>query len=216
MANPFKSSTDLLLPSLTGDDLRGAVVGEGTRVEPGAVLNYPTGRPIAVEATRLGRMCVIRTGTVIYTNVVIGDRFQSGHGCVIREENIIGDDCNLWSNSCIDYGCRIGQRVMMHNNVYVAQFTVIEDDVFVGPGVSIANDKYPVDKRHLVGPTIRRGATIGAGAVLLPGVEIGENALVGAGAVVTKNVPPGKVVAGNPARIIGDVATLYAARKPAE
>lgn len=190
-------------------DLRGASVGEGTIVEIGAILNYPTGRRIEAGPTRLGAQCRIRTGTVIYTAVTIGDRFQSGHGCVIREENVIGDDVNLWSHSCVDYGCRIGHRVRLHNNVYIAQFTVIEDDVFVGPGVTVANDKYPPDDRHLVGPTIRRFAKIGAGAVLLPGVEIGDNALVGAGAVVTRNVPPGRVVVGNPARVAGETDALY-------
>jgi acetyltransferase-like isoleucine patch superfamily enzyme len=108
----------------------------------------------------------------------------------------------------VDYGCRIGDRVKIHNNVYLAQFTTVEDDVFIGPGVTTTNDRHPVCTKCMKGPTIRRRARIGGGAALLPGVEIGESALVGAGAVVVRDVPPFAVVAGNPARVIGDVRKL--------
>lgn len=184
------------------------IVGDNTVVEPTAVLNYPTVRSVVFKPTRIGKNGIIRSGTVIYANTTIGDRFESGHGAVIREENRIGDDCHLWSNSCIDYGCVIGHRVMIHNNVYIAQYTMIEDDVFIGPGVVLANDKYPINKDGLKGPRIRKGAKIGAGAVLLPDVEIGQDALVGAGAVVTKDVAAGAVVAGNPAVQIKRVEDL--------
>jgi acetyltransferase-like isoleucine patch superfamily enzyme len=93
--------------------------------------------------------------------------------------------------------------------VYVAQHSVMEDDVFVAPGVTLANDRYPVS-RSLEGPIVRTGARIGANATLLPGVEVGANALVGGGAVVTKDVPERAVVVGNPARIIGSVDSLPA------
>src|SRR5438270_11887872 len=91
----------------------------------------------------------------------------------------------------------------MHSGVYVAQFTVIEDDVFLAPGVMIANDRHPICADCMKGPTIKRGARVGINATLLPEVVIGEGALVGAGAVVTRDVPPGSVVVGNPARIVG-------------
>ena len=186
----------------------GAVVGTGTVVEVGARLDQRTGREVPYEPARIGKNGCIRSGSVIYSNVVIGDGLQTGHGAVIREENVLGDGVQVWGGSCIDYGCRIGSNVKIQNNVYVAQFTVIEDDVFVGPGVTFTNDPHPVCTECMEGPTVRKGARIGGGAVLLPAVEIGEGALVGAGAVVTRDVPPGKVVAGNPARVTGDVGSL--------
>jgi carbonic anhydrase/acetyltransferase-like protein (isoleucine patch superfamily) len=126
----------------------------------------------------------------------------------VREENRIGSHCTLWNNSTIDYGCVIGDRVRIHCNVYIAQFTTLEDDVFLAPGVTIANDPHPICTKCMQGPTIRRGARIGVNVTLLPLITIGENALVGAGSVVTADVPPGMLVAGNPARIIGPVDSV--------
>ncbi|MBI3490734.1 MAG: N-acetyltransferase [Acidobacteria bacterium] len=99
-------------------------------------------------------------------------------------------------------------RPCIHCNIYIAQFTTIEEDVFLAPGVSIANDPHPICTKCMQGPTIRRGARIGVNATLLPLITIGENALVGAGSVVTKDVPDGMVVAGSPARILGPVGKV--------
>src|SRR5438094_900475 len=120
----------------------------------------------------------------------------------------IGSQCTLWNNSTIDYGCRIGDRVRIHCNVYVAQFTTIEDDAFLAPGVTIGNDPHPVCTKCMQGPTIRRGARIGLNVTLLPLITIGENALVGAGSVVTIDVPAGMLAVGNPAQIVGPVDSL--------
>ena len=163
-------------------------------------MGYKTGRKIPDEHLTLGKDAVLRSGTVIYAGSKIGDGFQTGHSTVVREQNILGDNVWIWSNSMIDYGCVIGSRVRIHANVYIAQFTVIEDDVFIAPCVAIANDKFPVSAEGLRGPTIKRGARIGINVTLLPGVIIGEGALVGAGSVVTRDVPAHSVVAGNPAR----------------
>jgi acetyltransferase-like isoleucine patch superfamily enzyme len=160
------------------------------------------------DALHIGPNAVIRAFTVIYVGSRIGSHLETGHGAVIREENRIGDQLSIWNHSTIDYGCVIGHRVRIHTGVYVAQFTTIEDDVFLAPGVMIANDRHPVCRGCLQGPTIKRGARIGINATLLPAVVIGERALVGAGAVVTKDVPAGAVVAGNPARVVGDVDEL--------
>ncbi len=166
-------------------------------------IGYPTGRPIADRALRIGADANLRSGTVIYVGTTIGRGLQTGHNVVIREENVIGDNVGIWSNSVIDYGCRIGNNVKIHSNVYVAQFTTIEDDAFLAPGVSIANDMRPLcaECTHAGGPTIKRGARIGVNVTILPGVTVGEYALVGAGSVVTKDVPPHAVVYGNPARV---------------
>ena len=133
----------------------------------------------------------------------IGARLETGHNVVIREDNVLGDDVKIWNNTTIDYGCRIGHRVKIHTNCYIAQFTVLEDDVFLAPGVAVANDPHPgcaFSSQCMRGPTVRAGAQIGAGVTLLPFVTIGRRALVGAGSVVTRDVPDEVVVAGNPAR----------------
>jgi len=172
----------------------------GHRIDPGVLLGYLTGRRIELTPTIIGANAVIRSGTVVYASVRIGNDLQTGHNVVIREQNQIGDRLNIWNNSAIDYGCVIGNNVKIHNNVYVCQFTVIEDDVFIAPGVMMANDRYPVNYEGLQGPTIRKGARIGANVTLLPGVTIGEGALIGSGSVVTRDVPPRTIAFGSPAR----------------
>ena len=178
-------------------------IGPGHRIDPAVLLGYITGRSIELSPTVIGANAVIRSGTVIYAAVRIGDDLQTGHNVVIREQNEIGDGLNIWNNSAIDYGCTIGRNVKIHNNVYICQYTVIEDDVFIAPGVMTANDRYPVNYNDLRGPTIRKGARIGANVTLLPGVTIGEGALVGSGSVVTRDIPDFALVVGNPGRIVG-------------
>jgi len=184
------------------------LLGQNCVVDPSALLGYPTGRRIELRPVRIGDGARIRSGTAIYASVEIGARFETGHNVVIREENCIGDDCAVWNNSTIDYGCVLGHRVKIHCNVYVAQYTVIEDDVFLAPGVIIANDPHPLCTKCMQGPTIKAGARIGVNATLLPHLVIGENSLVGAGSVVTRDVPPRAVVVGSPARVVSDVDSL--------
>jgi acetyltransferase-like isoleucine patch superfamily enzyme len=183
-------------------------LGPDAVVDPDVILGYPPGRPGTYGEVRIGRGARIRSGSVIYAAVEAGDDFETGHHTVVREENRLGHGCSLWNNSTIDYGCVIGDRVRIHCNVYIAQFTTIEDDVFLAPGVSVANDPHPICTKCMQGPTIRRGARIGVNATLLPHIVIGENALVGAGSVVTADVPAGMLVVGSPARVIGHVDTL--------
>jgi acetyltransferase-like isoleucine patch superfamily enzyme len=183
-------------------------VAPPSRVDARAVIGEVSGRQIKDPTLSIGPHAVVRSFTVIYAGSTIGAHLETGHGVVIREENRIGDEFSIWNNSTIDYGCVIGNRVRVHTGVYVAQFTVIEDDVFLAPGVIIANDRHPICRDCMKGPTIKRGARVGVNATLLPEVVIGEEALVGAGAVVTKDVPPRTVVVGNPARVINTVDKL--------
>ena len=161
-----------------------------------------------MQGPTIRRGARVRSGSVIYAAVEIGDDFETGHHAIVREENRIGSHCTLWNNSTIYYGCVIGDRVRIHCNVYIAQFTTLEDDVFLAPGVTIANDPHPICTKCMQGPTIRQGARIGVNVTLLPLITIGEHALVGAGSVVTGDVPAGMLVAGNPARVVGPVDSL--------
>lgn len=182
------------------------VIGAGHRIDPGVLIGYLPGRKIELTPTVIGEGAVVRSGTVIYASVRIGDDLQTGHNVVIREQNEIGHHLSIWNNSAIDYGCVIGNNVRIHNNVYICQYTIIEDDVFVAPGVMMTNDLYPVNFDGLKGPIIKKGARIGANATLLPGVTIGEGALIGSGSVVTKDIPPGTIAYGAPARVHREIA----------
>jgi len=177
-------------------------------MDGGVVLGCRPGREIPDERLVIGPNARLRSGTVIYLGTTIGEGFETGHNVVIREENRIGDQVSVWSNSVIDYGCTIGDNVRIHTGVYVAQFTTIEQDVFIAPGVMVANDLHPVCTECMQGPTIKAGARIGINATLLPRVVIGQRALVAAGAVVTCDVEPEAVVAGSPARVVGDIRKL--------
>jgi len=178
-------------------------LGKRHNIDKNTFLGYPSSRKIEKRALAIGSDAVIRSGTVIYEGSVIGDRFASGHNAVIREENTIGSDFSIWNNSTVDYGCKIGNNVKIHCNCYIAQFSELEDDVFLAPGVTLANDVHPgcdFSRKCMKGPVIKKGAKIGVNATILPFVTIGENSLVGSGAVVAKNVPPNSVVYGNPAK----------------
>lgn len=173
----------------------------------------PRGRMAGELPTLIGPDAVIRSHTVIYAGNVIGARFQAGHGALIREGNRIGDDVSIGSHAVIEHHVGIGNRVRIHSNAFIPEFSILEEDAWVGPGVIFTNAPYPQSpaaKAHLKGPHLRPGAKIGAGAVLLPGVTIGRGALVGAGAVVTGDVPDGAVVVGNPARVIKQVTEISA------
>jgi len=129
---------------------------------------------------------------------------------VILPEAKVGKDCNICNNVFIENKVAIGDRVTIKSGVQLWDGVTVEDDVFIGPNVTFTNDKYPRSKQHLESyenSLIRKGASIGANATILPGVTVGINAMVGAGAVVTQDVPPRAIVVGNPARIVDYVDT---------
>lgn len=189
------------------------VIEEPATLGPFVVLGeLPLGRSLP---THIGPNAVIRSHTVIYAGNVIGADFQTGHSVLIRESNHIGDRVSVGSHSVIEHHVTIGYGVRIHSQVFVPEFSILEDDCWIGPCVCLTNARYPRSagvKERLQGPTIGRKARIGAGAVILPGVQIGEGALIGAGAVVTRNVPAGVVVAGNPAHVIKAVTDIPAYR----
>ena len=182
-------------------------------IDPGVIIGYPVSRRVRHQLD-LGPGARLRSGTVIYDGSRIGPDFETGHGVVVREDCRIGAHVSIWSNTVVDYGCRIGDRVKIHANCYVAQFTLLDDDVFLAPGVTIANDLYPGDERSaklMTGPHIGAGAQIGVNVTILPFVRIGAGAMIGSGSVVTRNIPEGMVAYGNPAvphRRVADLPSI--------
>ncbi|RJR34370.1 MAG: N-acetyltransferase [Desulfobacteraceae bacterium] len=161
--------------------------------------------------TTIGNGAHLRSHTIVYAGNRIGSHFQTGNKVNIRELNEIGDNVSIGTLSVVEHHVRIGNNVRIHSQVFVPEYSVLEDGAWLGPNVVLTNAKYPLSpgaKENLMGPTIRRGAKIGANTTILPGVVIGRNALVGAGSVVVKDVPENGVVVGNPARLIKDIATL--------
>jgi len=172
-------------------------IGEGTTVQENVILGSAEDGELSV-----GKDCTIRSGTIIYSGVKIGNNFRSGHNVLIRENTKIGDNVLVGTASVIDGDCKIGNNVSIQTGVYITRYTTIGDGVFLGPLCVTTNDKYMKYGAVLKGPVIKRGARIGANATIMPGITIGENAVVGAGAVVTKNVKPNEIVTGIPARVI--------------
>jgi len=183
-------------------------LGDDHSIDPGVLLGYKPGRQIELLPVRIGERAHLRSGTVIYASVEIGSGFETGHNVVIREQTSIGNDCAIWNNSTVDYGCALGNRVRIHCNVYVSQHTNLGDDVFLAPGVMLANDPHPICTKCMQGPTIKEGARVGINSVIMAHVIVGKNSLVGAGSVVTHDVPDGSVVVGSPARLVGQVDDL--------
>ena len=190
----------------------GVVIGGGSTVEDYCVIGAPPrGKKEGELETVIGARAILRSHTVIYAGNRIGDNFQTGNKVNIRELNEIGDNVSIGTLSVIEHRVRIGNGVRMHSQVFVPEFTVIEDDAWLGPNVVLTNAKYPLSsgvKETLAGPVVKKGAKIGANSTILPGIVIGVNSLVGAGSVVTKDVPDNAVVAGNPARLIKMIDTL--------
>jgi acetyltransferase-like isoleucine patch superfamily enzyme len=183
-------------------------IGRNKKFDKNVIVGYNPDRKIADKSLHIGDFAHLRSGTIIYLGSKIGDKFETGHNVLVREENKLGNNVSIWSNSVIDYGCNIGNNVKIHANVYVAQFTTIEDEVFIAPGVTIANDPCPVCTKCMKGPTIKRGAKIGVNVTLLPHITIGEFSLIGAGSVVTKDIPAYSLAYGTPAVVIKKVTDM--------
>lgn len=154
------------------------------------------------QSTSIGDEVVIRAGTIIYGDVIIGDNVQTGHNAVIREATTVGDETIVGTQTVIDGYSEIGNRVSLQTGVYIPSETTIGDRVFIGPNATLTNDPYPVRQSvDLDGPTIADSVSIGANATVLPSISIGERSFVAAGSVVTKDVPPETMAVGAPAEI---------------
>lgn len=136
---------------------------------------------------------------------MIGANTRVWQFAVILEGAVLGEECNINCHTFIENDVLIGDRVTIKSGVYLWDGLVIEDDVFIGPNVTFTNDKYPRSKQYpeeFQKTVIKKGASIGAGAIILGGITIGEKAMVAAGALVTKDVPPNTLVVGCPARVV--------------
>ena len=190
-------------------------IGEGTILEPGVIVGMPPRGALPGELpTRIGPGGHIRAGTIIYAGATIGARVSTGHGAMIREDNVIGDDCSIGTYAVLEPGNRVGDRTRIHSQCFLEHVT-LGDRVFVGPGVVFTDDPHPACPRYLdcvLGATVEQDVSIGGNATILPGVRIGAGALVGAGSTVTRDVAPGTVVAGNPAAVVKQVRDLVCFR----
>lgn len=182
------------------------MLGAGSVVDKQALVGYKPSRPVKKLTLNIGKNALIRSGTIVYLGSRIGDGFETGHNVIVREENSIGNGVRIWSNTTLDYRCKIGNNVKIHSNCYISQLTIIEDDVFLAPGVMTANEKHPTGafgEGNVEGPLIKRGSRLGMGSIIMPGLTIGEGAVIGAGAVVTKSIAKNSIAYGVPASLRG-------------
>jgi UDP-2-acetamido-3-amino-2,3-dideoxy-glucuronate N-acetyltransferase len=195
----------------------GTVLGEGVKVLEHAIVGkQPTLSPRStakrepLPPAEIGAGTIVSTGAVVFAGTTIGERVILGDQSCVRERVTVGDDVVIGRGSLVENDTTIGAMTKIQAEAYITAYSTLEEHVFIAPCVVTTNDNYMgrTEKRHALmkGPTIRRGARIGGGAVLLPGIEIGAEAFVGAGAVVTKNVEPRMLVVGNPARVMRAVA----------
>ena len=194
----------------------GTVLGKGVKVLEHAVVGKQpvlsprsTAKREDLLPTEIGDGTVVSTGAIVFAGSRIGARVIVGDQACVRERVTLGDDVVVGRGSLIENDTTVGALTKIQADAYITAYSTLEDNVFIAPCVVTTNDNFMgrTDARHALikGPTIRRGARIGGGAILCPGIEIGEEAFVGAGAVVTKNVPARAVVVGNPARQIREV-----------
>jgi acetyltransferase-like isoleucine patch superfamily enzyme len=181
-----------------------AVVGKQPTLSPRS-----TAKQEELPPLELGPGTIVSTGAIVFAGTRIGARVIVGDQACVRERCAIGDDVVIGRGSLVENDTIVGARTKIQAMAYVTAYATLEEDVFIAPCVQTSNDNFMgrTERRHELrkGPTIRRGARVGVGAVICPGIEIGEEAFVGAGTVVVKNVPPRVLVVGNPARVLRDV-----------
>jgi UDP-2-acetamido-3-amino-2,3-dideoxy-glucuronate N-acetyltransferase len=194
----------------------GTKLGDGVKVHEHAVVGKQpalsprsTAKREELPPAELGDGTIVSTGAVVFAGAKVGARVILGDQSCVRERVVVGDDVVIGRGSLVENDTTIGAMTKIQAEAYITAYSTLEEHVFIAPCVVTTNDNFMgrTERRHelIKGPTIRRGARIGGGAILLPGVEIGEDAFVGAGAVVTKDVERRMLVVGNPARVMRGV-----------
>ncbi len=190
------------LNSRMGLDFYYAELGTNCIIQDNVVLGLKYNKKC--KKVKIGNNAIIRSFSVIYADVIIGDDFTSGHRVTIRENTRFGNKIVVGTGVVIDGNVEIGDRVKIETNTYIPTYTKIGSDVFIGPNVVMTNDKYPQrlrDQYKPEGPIIEDGVSIGANSTILPGVKIGEGSFIAAGSVVTKDVPLWSMVKGGPGKV---------------
>ena len=190
----------------------GTVIGAGVVVQDGVVLGKAprlsarssSAAPVDVPLV-IGAGASICAQAIVFAGAHVGEGAIVGDQAYVRERTVIGAGSVVGRGTCVDNDVVVGERVRLQSHVYLTGFSVVEDDVFVGPCVMTTNDN-TMARHHagdeLRGATLRRACRIGGGAILTPGIEVGEEAYVAAGSVVTNHVPPRGVVIGVPGRVV--------------
>jgi acetyltransferase-like isoleucine patch superfamily enzyme len=194
----------------------GTVLGERVQILENAVVGkQPVLSPRSTASrehlypAEIGDGTIVSTGAIVFAGSKVGARVILGDQSCVRERVTIGDDVVLGRGSLVENDTTVGAMTRIQAGAYITAHSILEEHVFIAPCVVTTNDNLMgrTERRHELtkGPTIRRGARVGGGAILCPGIEVGEDAFVGAGAVVTKDVPAGAVVVGNPAHVLREV-----------
>lgn len=189
-------------------------IGPKTVIGNGVIIGYPIRKKVlslkkpgleaydgVSDGSTIGRRCVIRAGSIVYEGAQIGNNVETGHGVLIREKTVIGEWTRIGTYSVIDGNVKIGSKNNIQTGVYIPPGTVIGSNVFMGPYVTVTNDRYPPSPK-VSGVIIEDYAAVGSRAILIAGIRVGEGAVIGAGAIVTKDVQARTVVLGVPAKVI--------------
>jgi acetyltransferase-like isoleucine patch superfamily enzyme len=194
----------------------GTRIGDGVVIQDNVVIGKQprlgvrsTGRRDPLPPAEIHDGAAICSGALVYAGTVIGARAIVGDQASVRERCTLGEGVVVGRGVCVENDVGIGAYTKIQSNSYITAYSELEEHVFIAPCVVTTNDNLMgrTEARHerIKGATIRRGARVGGGAVLLPGIEVGEEAFIAAGALVTKDVPPRKLIAGLPARVWRDV-----------
>jgi acetyltransferase-like isoleucine patch superfamily enzyme len=192
------------------------VIGDGCVIQDNVVLGKAprlsarsTARRDPLPGLVLGAGAAVCSGAIVYAGTTIGAKAIIGDLASVRERCEIGEGVVVGRGVCVENDTKIGAFSKIQSNSYITAYSTLEEHVFIAPCVTTTNDNFMgrTDARHeqILGAIIRRGARVGGGVVILPGIEIGEEAFVAAGALVTRDVPAKRLVAGLPAKVWRDV-----------
>ncbi len=192
------------------------VIGDGCVIQDNVVLGKAprlsarsTARRDPLPGLVLRAGAAVCSGAIVYAGTTIGPKAIVGDLASVRERCEIGEGAVIGRGVCVENDTKIGAFSKIQSNSYITAYSTLEEHVFIAPCVTTTNDNFMgrTDARHeqILGAVIRRGARVGGGVVILPGIEIGEEAFVAAGALVTRNVPAKSLVAGLPAKVWRDV-----------
>ena len=196
----------------------GVRIGDGCVINDGAILgkrpgkaslSATTGDPREYPPLSIGKAVTVGAGCILYVGAEIGDMVFFGDLATVREDVKIGEYSIIGRGATVENKVTIGRKCKIETEAYITAFSIIEDYCFIAPCVAFTNDNFlgrtEERKKHFGGPTLKRGARIGANATILPNLVIGEDAVVAAGSVVTKDVPARMIVLGSPAKVLRPV-----------